>query len=154
MKHRARRQAGFTLIELMISVAIVAILAGVAYPAYTSQIAKGRRAEARTAMLDGAQWMERFYSENYRYDKNTATVATGTLFAAQYSQVPSSGSANYTLSLENLATATFRMVATRSGSMASDDCGDYLLTQAGAKGLRNYSTSRYSSEAAAVKACW
>lgn len=152
---RAAGARGFTLIELMITVAIVAILAALAYPAYTDQIAKGRRAEARTAMQDSAQWMERFYSENFRYDRNTASVATGTLYGAAYPQVPMGGGARtYALSLENLAAGTYRLVATRSGAMASDACGDYLLTHTGARGLRNYSSSRFASEAAAMAACW
>lgn len=152
---RRRRSAGFTLIEVMITVAIVAILAAVAYPSYTEHIAKGKRAEARAVMLDAAQWMERFYSENFRYNQNTAGVAVSGLLSAQYPRIPSSGgAATYTLSLENLAAGTYRMVATRSGSMGSDACGDYLLTHTGAKGLRNYDSSKFASEAAAVRACW
>lgn len=66
------REAGFTLIELMIVVAIVAILSAVAYPSYKEYIAKGRRAEMKTVLLSAQQWMERFYTENYRYDKDSA----------------------------------------------------------------------------------
>jgi type IV pilus assembly protein PilE len=154
MQHTLRRR-GFTLIELMIAVAIVATLSALAYPAYRDQIAKGRRAEARTALQDGAQWMERFYTENFRYDANTAGVAAGTLFSAVYPQVPlGGGTRTYTLTLENLATGTYRMVATRTGPTAGDACGDYLLTHTGAKGLRNYSSTRFASEAAAVATCW
>lgn len=154
MTARPQAHRGFTLIELMITVAILAIVVAVAYPSYTEQVAKSRRAEARTALLDGAQWMERFYSENFRYDRNTAAVATGTLFSAQYPGVPASGSRTYSLGLENLGAQTYRLVATRSGSMASDRCGDYIITHTGAKGLRNYDTGRFANEAAAVQACW
>ena len=58
-----QRQGGFTLIELMITVAIIGILAAVAYPAYTEQVAKGRRADARVRLVAAQQWMERYYTE-------------------------------------------------------------------------------------------
>jgi len=154
--HRASREAarGVTLIELMIVVAILAIIAAVAYPSFSEQVARGKRAEARSLALESTQWMERFYSENYRYDQNTAGVAVATLYSAAYPQVPASGTRTYSLGLENLAAATYTLVATRSGSMATDRCGDYVITHTGAKGLRNFSTSEFTDEAAAVLACW
>ena len=151
---RLRGERGFTLIELMITVAILAIIAAVAYPSYTEQVAKSRRAEARSVVLESTQWMERFYSENYRYDKNTANVDVDTLFAAAYPQVPTTGTKTYSLTLENLGAATYRLVATRSGAMSSDKCGDYIVTHTGAKGLTNFDSTEYADEAAAVKACW
>jgi type IV pilus assembly protein PilE len=64
---RLRRVAGFTLIELMITVAIVAILAAVAYPAYTNAVLKGRRAEGRAALTALMQQQERYFSQNGTY---------------------------------------------------------------------------------------
>jgi type IV pilus assembly protein PilE len=145
---------GFTLIELMIAVAIVAIVTALAYPSYREHVAKGRRAEAQTVLADAAQWMERFYSENYRYDQNTAGVAVGDLFSASYPQVPVSGSTTYTLALDNLAARTFTIVATRTGAMAGDRCGNMTLTQTGRKGLSGYDSARFASEAAALAECW
>ena len=60
-------QRGFTLIELMIVVAIVGILASIAYPAYQDSILKGRRAEARTALLELMQQQERYMTQRGTY---------------------------------------------------------------------------------------
>ena len=66
---------GFTLMELMIVVAIIGILAGIAYPTYQDSVRKSRRADAEAVLLELAQWMERFYTENNRYDQTRAGVA-------------------------------------------------------------------------------
>ena len=71
-RHRCR-SGGFTLIELMITVGIVAILASVAYPAYTGQIAKGKRAECRAGVMQAMQQQERYFSQYNTY----VTVAQG-----------------------------------------------------------------------------
>lgn len=67
------RNAGFTLIELMIAVAIVGILAAVAFPAYQDSVRKGKRAEGRTALLDFLQQQERLLSQTGTY----ATFSAG-----------------------------------------------------------------------------
>jgi type IV pilus assembly protein PilE len=67
MIHQLQKNNGFTLIELMITVAIVSILAAVAYPAYTDQIRKGRRAECRSGLMQSMQQQERYYSQFNKY---------------------------------------------------------------------------------------
>lgn len=65
-------QSGFTLIELMITVAIVGILAAVAYPAYTDSVRKGKRAEARTALMNLLQQQERYLTQMNTYSETFA----------------------------------------------------------------------------------
>lgn len=114
---------GFTLMELMITVAIVGILAAIALPAYTSYIVKGKRAEARAVVLEAAQYMERQYSNQSQYQNS---------LPSRMLQVPSSGTANYNVTVTATTTA-YTLTAAPQGSLASDDCGSLVLTNTGAR---------------------
>ena len=89
--------AGFTLIELMITVAIVGILASIAYPAYTSSILKGKRAEGRAAVTELMQQQERYMTQNNTYLAFTS-VQDGTTTPAN---VPFKAFSGDTLSQSN-----------------------------------------------------
>src|SRR5690606_15122717 len=64
MQPDRRAQRGFTLLELMITVVVVAILASVAYPSYTDFVVRSKRAEGKAALLDAAQALERHFTNN------------------------------------------------------------------------------------------
>ena len=101
---------GFTLIELMIVLAIVGILAAIAYPSYTEHIRKGRRADAMAALAAVQQAQERWRANNVRY---------GSL--ADIGAAAASARGHYTIALTGLPTAsTYTAVATATGVQASD----------------------------------
>jgi type IV pilus assembly protein PilE len=126
-----KRVNGFTLIELMIVVAIIGIISAIAYPSYVDYVKTTRRAEARTALLGFANGMERWYTQNLTYA--TALDGSGNPQPGVYaSQVPATGTAYYTLT--GVAAAnTYTLTATPTGIMAGDDCGNLTINQAGVR---------------------
>jgi type IV pilus assembly protein PilE len=85
-RQRNGRVRGFTLIELMITVAIVAVLASIAYPAYTDSVLKGRRAQARTALMELMQQQERYMTQNNSYLQfsNASGITTPTTASSSF----------------------------------------------------------------------
>ena len=63
IKPNAAAPRGFTLIEMMVVVVVIGLVAAVAYPSYSAQIAKGRRADAKQSLIELAQKLERFYTQ-------------------------------------------------------------------------------------------
>lgn len=76
----SKRSRGFTLIEVMIVVAIIGVLASIAYPSYQEYVRKSRRAEGRTAMMEMLQQQERYMTQNNTYLAVSTAGATSTPF--------------------------------------------------------------------------
>lgn len=130
-KHAHKMSSGFTLIEVMIVVAIVGILAAIAYPSYQEHVRKAKRADAQTALMELSQFMERHYTSHGRYLK-----ANGDAPDLPFDAAPKDGSKSYDLAFaENSPTASsYVLEATPTASMANDSCGTLTLSNTGAKG--------------------
>jgi type IV pilus assembly protein PilE len=128
-----RRGTGFTLIELMIAVVVVSILAAVAVPAYTSQIRKSRRTEARTVLLDLATRAERMYSTTNTYFGTTTVnklLPPDLGYTGGWPITLASG--YYTIALSNSTAATFTFTATAVGAQAKDtQCATFSVDNTG-----------------------
>ena len=149
---RVVRSRGFTLIELMIVVAIIAILSAIAYPSYISYITKTRRAAATACLLQYANYMERYYTTNLRYDQDTSSVKNTIGPTTQNCSTTSETGQYYTYTFAAAPTqTTFKIIATPQGIQNTRDttCSVLGIDQAG---QRYYNTS--SSDAAGLATCW
>ncbi|AFL74093.1 type IV pilin protein [Thiocystis violascens] len=120
-----RSRKGFTLIELMITVAIVGILAAIAYPSYQNQVLKTRRAAAKGCLLELAQFMDRFYT--------TTMVYTGAVLPATACRTDLASF--YTFSFPVAVTATtYSIQAAPQGAQTGDTlCGTLGINQVGTR---------------------
>lgn len=146
MLARANRVTGFTLIELMITVAIIAILTVIAYPSYQQYVLKSHRVDAKTALLDLAARQERYFTLQNVYTSSPAALGYG---AASFPIVVQTGNQSYyTLSVSQLNNAAsspaYTAQAVPTTLQQADACGTYTINQLGQQnntGLANNTTS-------------
>ena len=115
-EYQVKAQAGFTLIELVVTILIVSILAEIAYPSYIKSIAKTKRRAAEACLSNFATHMERFYTTNLRYDKDSAGTDI-VLPSLDCASTQNSG-ADYQFTLSAVARSTYTLQAAPKSTSA------------------------------------
>ena len=139
-------QRGFTLIELMIVVAIVGILAGIAYPSYQNHILRTGRADGQAKLLEIMAAQERFYSQNQTYVANLGAggLGYGVAAGAAVRTEDQRYDINAAVCAGTVITNCVLLTATRRGAQLSDNtCGNLTLDSRGTKGAGG-----------AIATCW
>lgn len=141
---------GFSLIELMITVAIIGILAAVAYPSYQQYVLRSARAEAAATLMEVAGEMERHYTAHGCYkcanDDDSYDLST--------SASPRTGAQRYVISLCAVSGQAFVLKATPTGPQTTDtQCGALGLSSTGQK-YAQLGDVCTNANAAAAAACW
>jgi type IV pilus assembly protein PilE len=143
---------GVTLIELMVVLAVVAILGTIAYPSYTQHIRTSNRAEAQAALMGLAAAMERHFAVKGAYTgaaKDSADTGTPAIFSGGVPlDVADEKKWNYVLTIEEARDSSFKIMAAPSGKQAGDDCGKLTLTQAFERAVEGQKTGLTAQD------CW
>ena len=120
------KSKGFSLIELMIVVAIIGVVTAIAYPSYQEYARSAKRAEAKGVVLEMAQWMERYYTINGKY-----TDASDAMPSLPITTAPKDGNeVYYNLGVTGTSTS-FIISAVPAGAQAADSCGTLAVSQTG-----------------------
>jgi len=140
MEHKINK--GFTLIELMIVVAVIGILAGIAYPSYQDYIIRAKRGDAKAAILTVQLAQEKYRANNTTYG-TMAQLAPLKIISGNYV----SADENYTVTVSGNTSTAFVITATPRSPFADADCGNLVLTVA-------TSTETKSASAGTKALCW
>ncbi len=141
---RIQNQAGFTLVELMIVVAIVALLVTIAVPSYNQYMEDVRREDGRETLLKTAQLLERCYTTHGSYTDSSCNVSFPRDSEDGFYRIPQAGN-NAAMTL---ASNSYTIVAEPQAGHADDECGQLTLANTGAKGLNG------AESGITVDDCW
>lgn len=145
---RKAGQSGFTLMEVMVTLAIVGIVTAIAYPSYRDNTRRGSRADARGLLLEDAQYMERFFNENNAY--NLSVAGSAPVLPRTVVPIGATGAkVNYTISLTAVSASAFTLTATAQNSQVNDDCKNLTITNLGQKSTTGTLTGNMTSDL-----CW
>ena len=128
------RMAGFTLIEVLITVIIVGVLAAIAIPSYTQYTVRAARNQAETTMLNLSQMEERFFSNNYAYYPVTAVPPAADLNGWSNFSGSSMANRKYNISVALDGTTGFTITAVPFAPFVDAQCGTLTLNNVGTKG--------------------
>lgn len=132
-----RRLGGFTLVELVITVAILAIIVAIAVPAYNDQIRRARRGQAQADLMELTQLAERYHSVNNTYVGFDTAAATLPLLRS-----PKQGTMHYDIDFVNVTRNGYGLQAVPQGGQANDvKCMTLTLDSVGQKGINGGSGS-------------
>jgi type IV pilus assembly protein PilE len=131
-----RRMRGFTLIELVITIAIIAIIAAIAIPSYENYLFRARRADGHEMLQRIASAQERFYTNRMRYSADLTTNAGLNLGTAN------SEAGHYTIAVVVAADGqSYTLTATPQGVQADDACNNLTTNNVGARGYSGSSSN-------------
>ncbi len=132
------RQRGFTLIEVLIVVAIIGILTAIAYPSYVEYVERGRRNDAKAVLLEASQYMERYFTERGTY--------VGAVLPASLTKAPREGDVWYNIGVSGVGASTYTLTAQTKTGWTPKKCGSLSVDQLGTKSRSDVSET--------VANCW